>query len=119
MAPDIDTRNVAVQDRDPSSVLSTYRTLVWLRRRHRTLQVGTYRRLRGTSRDVYAYERATAEESIVVAVNFGDKPTPLRLRTGRRWTVLFDTNPERAAAELAGDDQLTLAPNDAILLRAT
>jgi alpha-glucosidase len=119
MAPDIDTRNVAVQDRDPSSVLSTYRTLIWLRRRHRALQVGTYRRLRGTSGDVYAYERATADESIVVAVNFGDKPTPLRLRTGRRWTVLFDTNPERAAAELAGDDQLTLAPNDAILLRAT
>jgi alpha-glucosidase len=119
MAPDIDTRNVAVQDGDPSSVLSTYRTLVWLRRRHPALQVGTYRRLRGTSRDVYAYERATAEESIVVAVNFGDRPTPLRIRTGRRWTVLFDTNPERAAAELAGDDQLTLAPNDAIVLRAT
>jgi alpha-glucosidase len=119
MAPDIDTRNVAVQDGDPSSVLSTYRTLVWLRRRHQALQVGTYRRLRGTSRDVYAYERATAEESIVVAVNFGDKPTPLRLRTGRRWTVLFDTNHERTAAQLAGDDQLTLAPNDAILLRAT
>jgi alpha-glucosidase len=117
MAPDVNTRNVAVQDPDPSSVLSTYRRLLHLRRQHPALQTGTYRRLRGTSRDVYAYERSAPGESIVVAVNFGNDQTPLRVRTGRRWTVLFDSH-ERATSELVGNDQLTLAPNEALILLA-
>ena len=78
---------------------------------------GSYRRLRGTSHDVYAFERATAGESIIVAVNFGAKETPLRVRTGRRWTVLFDTH-ERPTTELVGDDHLTLAPHEALILVA-
>jgi alpha-glucosidase len=117
MAPDVDTRNVAAEDADRGSVLATYRKLLWLRRRHPALQIGSYRRLRGTSHDVYAYERATPGESIIVAVNFGDKDTPLRVRTGRRWTVLFDTH-ERPTTELVGDDHLTLAPHEAIILVA-
>ena len=56
-------------------------------------------------------------ESIIVAVNFGSKETPLRVRTGRRWTVLFDTH-ERPTTELVGDDHLTLAPHEAIILVA-
>ena len=118
MAPDVETRNVAIQDADPRSVLSTYRTLVWLRRRYPALQVGRYRRLRGTSHDLYAFERATADQSIIVAVNFGEKETALRVRTRRRWTVLFDTH-EPATTELLGDDHLTLAPHEAIILLAT
>ena len=99
-------------------MLSAYRQLVWLRRRHPALQVGRYRRLRGTSRDLYAYERATADQSIIVAINFGEKATPLRVKTKRRWTVLFDTH-ERTTTELLGDDHLTLAPHEAIILLAT
>jgi alpha-glucosidase len=118
MAPDVETRNVATEDADPLSVLSTYRKLLWLRRRHPALQVGSYRRLRGTSRDLYAFERSTADQSIIVAVNFATKVTPLRVRTGRRWRVLFDTH-ERAISDLVGDDQLTLAPHEAVILLAT
>jgi glycosidase len=117
MATDVETRNVAAEETDPRSVLATYRKLLWLRRRHPALQAGSYRRLRGTSHDVYAYERATPGESIIVAVNFGDEETPLRVRTGRRWTVLFDTH-ERPTTELVGDDHLTLAPHEAIILVA-
>ncbi len=118
MAPDVETRTVAIQDADPRSVLSTYRTLVWLRRRYPALQVGRYRQLPGTSRDLYAFERATADQSIIVAVNFGQKETALRVRTRRRWTVLFDTH-EPATTELLGDDHLTLASHEAIILLAT
>ena len=116
MAPDLDTRTVAIQDRDPSSVLNTYRKLVWLRRRHPALQVGSYRRLPSISRDLYAFERTAAGESAVVAVNFGAAATSLRLRTGRRWNVIFDTH-ERPVGELSGGDQLTLAPREAIVLQ--
>ena len=34
MASDIESRTVAIQDRDPSSVLAAYRKLVWLRHHH-------------------------------------------------------------------------------------
>src|SRR6187401_503494 len=54
MAPDVATRTVALQEQDPSSVLATYRRLLWLRRRHAALQTGTYRRLAFSSKDVYA-----------------------------------------------------------------
>ena len=41
MAPDAATRNVAAQDPDPASVLALYRRMLWLRRRHPALQVGS------------------------------------------------------------------------------
>jgi alpha-glucosidase len=117
MAPDVKSRNVAAQDRDPSSVLATYRRLVWLRRHHPALQSGAYRRLASGSPDLFAYERATADETIIVAVNFGPAPTSLRVWTGRHWTVIFDTQ-ARTTSELSGGDQLTLGPREAIILLA-
>ena len=117
MAPDIDARTVAIQDRDPSSLLAAYRTLLWLRRTHPGLQVGAYRRIESGSRDLFAYERSTADETIAVAINFAPNPKSFRLRTGRHWTVIFDTHAE-APRELAGGDQLILDAREAIVLSA-
>jgi glycosidase len=118
MAPDIDTRTVAKEDGDPSSVLATYRRLLWLRRRHPALQVGSYRRLPMVSPAVFAYERTTPDETVVVAVNFAATPTTLRLRTGRRWAVIFDTDGDERG-ELSGDDRLTLSGYEAVILQPT
>ncbi|MHB8459801.1 MAG: alpha-glucosidase [Candidatus Limnocylindrales bacterium] len=117
MAPDVDSRNVAVQDRDPWSVLATYRRLIWLRRHHTALQAGTYRRLVSGSPDLFAYERAAADQTIIVAVNLGRAPTSFRVRTGRRWTVIFDTQAQ-TTSEFANGDRLHLAPHEAIILLA-
>jgi alpha-glucosidase len=117
MAPDVETRNVAIQDADPSSVLATYRRLIWLRRMHPALQVGAYRRLDTESRDLFAYERATDSETIVVVVNFGMKSARFRVRTDRTWTVIFGTG-KRAESSFAGDSQLTIHPREAIILLA-
>jgi Glycosidases len=117
MAPDAESRTVAIQDRDPSSVLTAYRKLIWLRRRHPALQVGAYRPLASASRDLFAYERSTADETIIVAVNFGATRTSFRVRTGRRWTVIFGSH-ERATSELSGGEQLILGSREAIILLA-
>lgn len=117
MAPDVDTRTVANQDTDPSSVLNTYRRLLWLRRRHPALQVGAYRRLPSRSDDVFAFERSTAGETIIVAVNFAATPRSLRIRTAKRWKPLFDTHAP-AQAEVVGGDELTLRPYEAVILNA-
>ncbi len=122
MAPDVATRTVAVQEQDPSSVLATYRRVLWLRRRHPALQTGTYRRLAFASPDIYAFEREGEGESIVVAVNFGRRPVTFRIGTRRLWTRIFDTHQPAGSDvvgnEVSGDDQVTLAPRQAIILRA-
>jgi glycosidase len=117
MAPDVDTRTVALQDRDPASVLATYRRLLWLRRRHPALQTGRYRRLSFPARDLFAFERKGEAESIVVAVNFGQRPVTFRVGTLRRWSTIFDTH-DSIAAEVSGDDKLMLAARQAVILLA-
>ncbi len=117
MAPDVDRRTVAIQAEDPASVLATYRKLVWLRKSHPAMQVGSYRELGSSPRDVLAYERATSDETVVVAINFGSTVATLRLRTERRWAVLLDKHP-RTDRELAGGDPLSLEPNAAVILLA-
>ena len=58
-----------------------------------------------------------ADETVVVAVNFGTKPLRIRLKTARSWSVLFDTHDSRQGA-IAGHDQLELAPRQATILLA-
>lgn len=117
MAPDGATRSVAIQDDDPGSVLNSYRRLVWLRRRHPALQVGSYRRLAGGSPNVFAFERAFGDEVIVVVVNLAGTPAHFRVRTARRWSVVLDTH-ERPTLEVSGSERLLLGPNEAIVLVA-
>ncbi|MEA2632231.1 MAG: alpha-glucosidase, partial [Chloroflexota bacterium] len=116
-APDAESRNVANQERDPSSVLAAYRKLIWLRRRHPALQLGAYRQLGSGSHDLLAYERSTADETVIVAINFGASPASYRIRTGRQWTVIFDTH-ERPTGDVSGGDLLTLGPREALILLA-
>jgi alpha-glucosidase len=117
MAPDADTRTVANQEGDPASVLNTYRALLWLRRRHPALQVGDYRRLPTKSADVFAFERATDGETLIVAVNFSGAGRSFRVRTAKRWTALLSTHTP-APPDVAEGDELTLRPYEAVILRA-
>jgi alpha-glucosidase len=64
--------NVAAQGGDPGSLLNLYRRLIWLRRGSAALQAGTYRRLPAADECVFAYQRRSRDEDLVVALNFGD-----------------------------------------------
>jgi len=118
MAPDAETRNVAVQDKDPGSVLNAYRRLLWLRRRHPALQLGTYRRVATRSSDVLVFERATTDETIVVALNFGSAERSFGIRSSRRWRTLFDTHDPAAPdrPRIAEGGELTLRPRQAMII---
>jgi alpha-glucosidase len=118
MAPDVDTRTVALQDNDPGSVLNAYRRLLWLRRRHPALQVGTYRRLSTRTKDVLVYERATDGETLIVAVNFSSAERSFGIRTARRWRPLFETHEADGSPplDIAEGGELTLQPREAIVL---
>jgi glycosidase len=120
MAADSATRNVARQAADPSSVLSTYRRLIWLRREHPALQTGSYRRL-AASRDVFAYLRAGSGETVLVAVNFGRAPGWVRLEghpASGAWAPLFGTHATGPRDQPDGA-RVELGPLEAVLWRAT
>jgi alpha-glucosidase len=118
MAPDVETRNVAIQESDPQSVLSAYRSLLWLRRRHPALQTGAYRWLPAKSKDLFVFERSTPDETLVVAVNFGDTGSSVVIRTGRLWKPRFDTH-SPSIGELRSGDELSLRPYEAVVLLAS
>ena len=119
MAPDAATRNVARQAADPGSVLATYRRLIWLRRRHPALQVGSYRRLSKASGEVLAYLRTVDDETVLVAVNFGRGPGWFRAEghpSSGEWEPVFGTQePPDPAAEGA---RVELRPLEAVVLVA-
>jgi glycosidase len=119
MAPDAATRNVARQAADPRSVLAAYRRLIWLRRRHPAIQVGSWRRLNKASGDVLAYLRATDEETVLVAINFGRGPGWVRAEGHPRpggWEPLFGTHEPLAAAPEGA--RIELRPLEAVVLLA-
>ena len=74
------------------------------------------------SADIYAFVREGEGKSVAVAVNFGRRPVTFRIGTRRQRTRIFDTHQpagsDAVGQEVSGDDQVTLAPRQAIILRA-
>ena len=75
------TRNVAVQDADPASLLNHYRRLIRLRQAEPALSRGSFRSLETGREDVIAWERAAEGRRLIVVANLsdaaiGDFPVP-------------------------------------------
>ena len=77
--PDYPRRNVAVQQQDPHSVFSFYRSLLRLRRASTALHRGSFQPLTLHPGRGLAYLRASSEEAALVALNFSSRPLRLRL----------------------------------------
>jgi alpha-glucosidase len=71
-----DRLNVETQAQDPTSMLNHYRGLIALRKQHPALGRGDYRIVHVDS-SLWAFERATETEKILVVTNFGAAPTAL------------------------------------------
>ncbi len=78
---DHNAENVALQAEDAYSLLNTYKTLLNLRRNHPALQSGTLSLLSESSKspDLLAYQRETADEQLLVAINFGMVPAEIEV----------------------------------------
>ncbi len=84
--------NVEQQRRDPHSLLSFYRRLLWKRKRSLALREGCYRSL-PSAPDVFAYLREHPEERLLVCLNFASEARTI-------------TAPTNAKVWLASDDQV-------------
>jgi alpha-glucosidase len=115
-APDTAARNVAAQAADPSSVLSLYRRLGWLRRSLRVLQVGSLDLIDVGARDVLAYLRRDGGVTALVVLGFRDRAERLSLPpppSGGPWRSTLSTH-EPPPDPVAGE--LTLRPLEAVIL---
>jgi glycosidase len=69
-----ETRNVAVQDGDPDSLLNHYRRLIRLRQDQAALRAGDMALVEGGSNKVYAFLRYLDDEAVLVVVNLSSEP---------------------------------------------
>jgi alpha-amylase len=72
LAADWQTANVATEDADPGSLLSTYRDEIALRHAHPALEEGRTWQVDGGGEPVAAWLRATPDETLLVIANVSD-----------------------------------------------
>ena len=106
--------NVQAQRKDDDSLLHTYERLLTLRREHDALRRGEITIIagEGIDRDLLVYQRASAEETLVVVINFGKKPVPFENPTGCE-KVLFSIGLEEVNRL---DDPCTLPGRAGVVL---
>jgi alpha-glucosidase len=112
LGPDFESRSVALQRRDRSSLLWLYRELIALRQRVPALHQGTYETLEAPE-GLFAYERRAAESVARVALNFTDEPVELDLGPG---TVITGLRTDRATPLPERGGRVHLSPSEAIVL---
>ena len=121
LPPSASTGNVAVQTKDPGSLLNFYRRLIALRRRSPALLDGDYASL-GDDPHVFAYRRRVPGQTIVVALNMSGASRSFSLPSPRasaplRFNVVLSNQPRAARSD--GAAELSLAPYEAVVLEVS
>jgi len=121
LGPDAETRNVAAQANDPTSILSTYRRLISLRAATTALQVGSLVLRPEASGDLVAYTRETADQVVLVLINTGRDDAAWRLSSIRgttAWRPMFGTGGLVATGvePIPTERTITLGRDEAIIL---
>lgn len=110
-------RNVEAQEAKPASLLHFYRQLLHLRREFPALRHGMTIFLTQDPHAILGYLRQTADQTVLVALNFSKRHVPLVLGHDLRnasWKMLLSsTGPRQTEIE---DGLLPLAPNEACIL---
>jgi len=108
--------NVAVQADDPSSLLSLYRRLIWLRKRTPALRVGSYASLPEMPADVFAFVRAAGSQRALTAINFAREPATLELPAEFSGAAIACSSEMRRQGEQVTGSVLNLEPYEGCVL---
>ncbi len=110
--------NVESEMADPESLLHFYRRMLAFRKANPVLTSGTWRAVKAVPDDVLAFVRELDGESLLVAINTGDRPRVLNLsREDTSTDILMDTRlRESKTANLAS---FALEPRQGCIFRAT
>jgi alpha-glucosidase len=116
LAENYATQNVATQRDDPRALLNLVRTLIHLRRSLPALHIGAYRSLDVSNDAIFAYLRSTAEQRLVIVLNFGSEPQQIDLSAlGASGEVLCTTYLDQVGDRTL--KQLDVRPDEGLLIR--
>jgi alpha-glucosidase len=71
--------NVHDQEKSPNSLLTYYKHLLRVRRESSALKGGEYIPLQTSAKDYFAFVRQSAEQTVLVVLNYSDQPLELDL----------------------------------------
>ena len=92
LAPGYQTRNVAVEQKDPNSLLNFYKALIRLRRENPALRSGDVELTDENNNNVLAFLRRGEGKTVLVALNFTPGPQEASYHVGvRQATTLLST----------------------------
>jgi alpha-glucosidase len=114
ISPDYALRTVETEKRDPGSVLSLYRNLLKLRRKHAALHSGDVYGVKPTdegNQNVLAYRRTDGVERLQVLLNLTGDPQTIACPPGH---VLLSTHSGQDSTEFSGS--VTLRPHEGLLI---
>jgi alpha-glucosidase len=89
---DYRTVNVESQIHDRYSLLNLYRSLIWLRKKHKALSHGRWKPLAKGAAGVLAYLREYGRERICVVLNFTKKNREFSAGNPGQWKVVYSTH---------------------------
>jgi oligo-1,6-glucosidase len=108
------TVNVAVQEKDPNSVLNHFREMVALRKENLVFIYGKYTLLQKEHKTIYAYTRILENEKMLVLLNFSEKNSNISiLGLSKNSNVLINNYNRLTIAK----NSVELAPYQAVIIR--
>jgi alpha-glucosidase len=118
--PTATERNVAVQAKDPASILNFYQDLIRLRRQSPAILDGDYMSI-GDDPHIFAYRRWSAAQSMIVALNMSNESRTLRLdkgaMSGASGFRVVSSNLSTGKNQVV-QTEVQLAPFEALILEA-
>ncbi|MEM9950191.1 MAG: alpha-amylase family glycosyl hydrolase [Chloroflexota bacterium] len=109
---DYRVRNVALQDEDTTSILNLYRRLIWYRKHHPSLSIGTYQAI-DVPDNIYAYLRQHEDEHHLIILNFGN--TTQIVTFDGAGQIVMNTHLNRQDEIV--NSQVEIASNEGVLIR--
>lgn len=114
VTPSYQIKNVATEDRDPTSMLNLYRSLIRLRKQRTALQSGSYTSVAVESSDCFVFERSQNGEQYLIALNFSYKHQTLKIPGLMEGKLLLSTYLDNF--EVFGKNTLDLRANEGVII---
>jgi oligo-1,6-glucosidase len=111
--PDYATFNIANQSKDPSSILSHFKSLTRLRKENKVLIHGKYQIYQKDHPTIYAYTRSLGNEKVMVLLNFSTKASMIEISDFKLDTAPVSNN--YADLEISGT-KVSLRPYQAVIV---
>jgi oligo-1,6-glucosidase len=112
--PDYTTFNIANQSKDPSSILSHFKSLTKLRKENKVLVHGKYQIYQKDHPTVYAYTRTLGNEKVMILLNFSTEASMIEINDFKLDSALLSNN--YTDLDIVGS-KVSLRPYQAVIFR--